>query len=106
MLLFDWVDERKTYAPMIASMMMHIDPIHNCVIALVGPAQRGLIHYYGNIKTTKVYLENDGHSCDYLIYQDRWGTPNDIGLPWSLIWEGGRAVDRSERYRLYKREAG
>ena len=106
MLLFDWVDERKTYAPMITSMMMHIDPIHNCVIAQVGPAQRGLIHYYGNIKTTKVYLENDGHSCDYLIYQDRWGAPNDIGLPWSLLWEGGRAGDRSERYRLYKREAG
>ena len=75
MLLFDWVDERKTYAPMITSMMMHIAPIHNCVIAQVGPTQRGLIHYYGNIKTTKVYLENDGHSCDYLIYQGRWKPP-------------------------------
>ena len=106
LLLFHWIDERKTYAPMVHSMMRHIDPNYDCIIAQVGPAQRGLIQYYGRIVTTDIYIEKNGQSCDYLIYQDHSEADNHIGLPWSMIWEGGRVGDRAERYRLYKREIG
>ena len=106
LLLFHWIDERKTYAPMVHSMMKHIEPNYGCIIAQVGPAQRGLIHYFGEIATTDIYIENHGQSCDYLIYQDISGADNHIGLPWHMIWEGGRTGDRVERYRLYKREIG
>ena len=106
LLLFHWIDERKTYAPMVHSMMQHIEPNYSCIIAQVGPAQRSLIHYFGGIVTTDIYLENNGQSCTYLIYQDIWDADNDIELPWHMIWEGGRAGDKVERYTLYKREIG
>lgn len=104
-LLFHWIDARKTYAPMVKSMVSNLDIERDCLITQVGPAQRGLIHYFGKIKTTDVYLDNNSQTCEYLIYQGRWDDDNHIGSPWSLIWEGGRSGDRSERYRLFKREA-
>ena len=91
---------------MVHSMMQHIEPNYSCIIAQVGPAQRSLIHYFGGIVTTDIYLENNGQSCTYLIYQDIWDADNDIELPWHMIWEGGRAGDKVERYTLYKREIG
>ena len=103
-LLFHWVDSRKTYGPMIESMTRHINPQHNCIIAQIGPAQRGLVHYFSNLETIDTYKQTEGKSCDYLIHQDRWDNDDSIDLPWRLVWEGGRPGDTAERYRLYKRE--
>jgi len=104
-LLFHWIDERKTYAPMVKSIMLQLDAEHDCIITQVGPAQRGLIQYFGGIETTNIYLDNNSQNCNYLIYQDRQDDDNHIGAPWELIWEGGRSGDRDERYRLYKRDS-
>ena len=49
-LLFHWIDERKTYAPMVKSIMLQLDAEHDCIITQVGPAQRGLIQYFGEIE--------------------------------------------------------
>jgi MFS family permease len=103
-LLFHWIDERKTYAPMVKSIMSQLDTAQDCIITQVGPAQRGLIEYFGGIKTTNIYLDNNSQHCNYLIYQDRWDDDNHIGPPWELIWQGGRSGDRSERYWLFKRD--
>ncbi len=104
LLLFHWIDGRKSYKTVFESMAASINTQYNCVIAQVGPAQRSLIHYHASIATTDVYEERDGKVCDYLIHQDQWDSQNTIGLPWLLIWEGGRSGDKSERYRLYRRE--
>ncbi len=103
-LLFHWIDERKTYAPMVRSITSNLDIERDCIITQVGPAQKGLIAYFGEIETTDIYLDNENQNCNYLVYQDRWDDDHQIGSPWSLIWEGGRPGDRTERYRLFRRE--
>jgi hypothetical protein len=55
LLLFHWIDGRKSYKTVFESMAASINTQYNCVIAQVGPAQRSLIHYHASIETTDVY---------------------------------------------------
>ena len=104
-LLFHWVDARKTYRPMVAELVAHLPDKYHCIISQdVGDAQRAMLYYFGNIVTTQVYTRSGKHDCDLLITQDLWEDENTILEPWQLIWEGSRAGDRHERYRLFKRD--
>jgi len=106
-LLFHWIDARKTYRPMALEMRAHMPKKYNCIISQdVGDAQRAMLDYFGGIVTSQIYSRAGTQSCDLLITQDRWDDDSDIGVPWQLIWEGGRAGDRNERYRLYQRTQG
>ena len=45
------------------------------------------------------------HDCPLLLLQDNAGQsePGPVGR-WKKIWEGNRAGDRSEKFRLYAKE--
>jgi 4-amino-4-deoxy-L-arabinose transferase-like glycosyltransferase len=104
LLLFDWIDARKTYRSMVIELSVHMPEKYGCVISQdVGDAQRAMLHYFGGIVTTLIYRRSPEQSCELLITQDRWEDGNTIGEPWQLLWEGGRAGDRHERFRLYER---
>ena len=104
LLLFHWIDARKTYRSMVIELSAHMPEKYGCVISQdVGDAQRAMLHYFGGIVTTLIYRRSPEQSCELLITQDRWEDGNTIGEPWQLLWEGGRSGDRHERFRLYER---
>jgi 4-amino-4-deoxy-L-arabinose transferase-like glycosyltransferase len=103
-LLFHWIDARRTYRSMVAQLVAQMPGEYECIISQgVGDAQRAMFYYFGNIITSQIYTRSGERACDLLITQDRWDDANTIGAPWQLIWEGGRAGDRHERYRLFRR---
>ncbi len=107
LLLFHWIDARKTYRSMVAEMSAQMPQQYQCIISQgVGDAQRAMLYYFANIVTSQIYTRSGERKCDVLITQDRWDDDNTIGEPWQLIWEGGRAGDRHERYRLFGRTEG
>ena len=107
LLLFHWIDARRTYRTMVVQLSSNMPEQYQCVISQdVGNAQRAMLHYFGGIVTTLIYRRSPDQSCDLLITQDRWEDGNVIGEPWQLLWEGGRSGDRHERFRLYQREDG
>jgi hypothetical protein len=103
-LLVSWIDSRKTYGPMIRDMVKNISAEHSCVLTQVGPAQQGLIEYFGRLKTSSIYPDDASNKCDYLIVQDSWDSGNTIGSPWTIVWEGGRSGDKRERFQLFRKQ--
>jgi 4-amino-4-deoxy-L-arabinose transferase-like glycosyltransferase len=104
LLLFHWIDARRTYRSMVAEMSTQVPEQHQCIISQgVGDAQRAMFYYFGNIIASQIYTRSGDRACDLLITQDRWDDANTVGAPWQLIWEGGRSGDRHERYRLFRR---
>ena len=104
LLLFHWIDARRTYRSMVAEMSAQIPDQYQCIISQgVGDAQRAMLYYFGDIVTSRIYTRSGTRKCDLLITQDRWDDASTIGAPWQLIWEGGRSGDRHERYRLFRR---
>ncbi len=73
----------------------------------LGLAQRASFAYFADLhfaSENQSILKNS--VCNYLLRQDTVPQKRADKLPpghWSLIWEGRRASDRSERFRLYRR---
>lgn len=73
----------------------------------LGLAQRASFAWFGGVHFSAV--DDDGRNldeCDYLLRQDLTRNPRPESLPagrWKLLWEGRRASDRDERYRLYRK---
>jgi 4-amino-4-deoxy-L-arabinose transferase-like glycosyltransferase len=106
-LALPWADYRKSYAAVSRQVGQQIPATAKCVDSNVSPAQRASFAYFGHVP----FAQFDGAACDYLLLQDNIrGKKNDIkplafgGGEWQLQWEGGRASDRDERFRLYKRK--
>jgi 4-amino-4-deoxy-L-arabinose transferase-like glycosyltransferase len=93
-----WIDYGKTYRPVIASLARALPTDHGCIGRRdLGPAQRALLDHFGGIRTQPAT-----NGCTWLISQ---GGPNERPpAGWSLVWEGHRPGDRSERLRLYRRQ--
>jgi 4-amino-4-deoxy-L-arabinose transferase-like glycosyltransferase len=91
-----------------------IDPLHagapgaSCVATDgLGLAQRASFAWFGGIHFSHVNYDGINiDECDYLLRQDLTRSPRDEALPpgrWKLLWEGRRAADRDERFRLYRK---
>lgn len=76
----------------------------------VGLAQRASFAWFGGVRFSIVgYDGSNVDECDYLLRQDTTRTRRADDLPpgrWRLLWEGHRASDRDERFRLYRKSAG
>ena len=99
-----WIDYRKSYTP-LAQEILHNIPAKSCINSNAGDAQRALFAYYGKLQLTP---ENK-ISCAYYLLQDSQQKPIDIAQinsqkKWIQIWQGHRAADRNERFRLYHKE--
>jgi 4-amino-4-deoxy-L-arabinose transferase-like glycosyltransferase len=106
-LALPWGDYKKSYASVARQIGQQLPPTAGCVDSNVGPAQRASFAYFGHVP----FAQFDGARCDYLLLQDSvHGKRNDdkplasVGDEWQLQWEGGRASDRDERFRLYRRK--
>ena len=73
----------------------------------LGLAQRASFAWFARVRFSQVdYAGDNIDECDYLLRQDLTRSPRDEALPqgrWKLLWEGRRAADRDERFRLYQK---
>ncbi len=102
-----WLNYSQTYAPVAKQLGASLPDRYRCVDTEgVGPAQRASFAFLGDVKFAH---PGDG-PCDYLLVQD--GGLNkkgaqikkvDGGL--TLLWQGRRAADRHELFRLFRRHS-
>ena len=98
-----WIDSAKSYAPVFTSLQKAIVGNASCIRTMnVGQSQRLLLNYHTNLKPIQSD-ESKATSCEFYLIQDERGTtrmqPSD---EWALIWQGKRAADRKESFRLYQ----
>ncbi|GGX76771.1 glycosyltransferase [Massilia dura] len=92
----------KSYATVARQAAAVLPPETDCVTSNAGPAQRASFAYFGKLPFNTV----DRPQCNVLLWQDYTrGVRRDPPGHWTLLWEGRRVSDRSERFRLYRRTA-
>ncbi|WP_334187582.1 ArnT family glycosyltransferase [Noviherbaspirillum sp.] len=100
-----WVNYGKSYSGVALQISEALPEGGACVESNVGPAQRASFAYFGNIP----FADFDDIDCDLLLLQDdnrRQDSAKRLiraDEQWRLLWEGRRASDRHERFRLYQK---
>ena len=108
-LFLPWSNYRLSYAPVARQIANHLPAGTDCILSNVSPAQRASFAYFGALpfaSMEKGKLPN----CKILLIQDHIKRPDSTEIArefrtnqWQLLWEGRRAADRNERFRLYQR---
>lgn len=102
------IDNAKSYAAVFDSLKKSLPQETTqkitCVNSLnVGKAQSYLFDYYTNI-TLQPFERTQQLNCNLYLIQDEKGTGKMTpGAEWQLIWQGKRAADRKESFRLFQR---
>lgn len=99
-----WIDSAKSYEPVFTSILKKLPGSTNCVNSLdVGQSQRMLFNYYTGINLKSVEA-NTQLECNYYLIQDERGVAKmQPGEEWKLVWQGKRAADRHESFRMFER---
>jgi 4-amino-4-deoxy-L-arabinose transferase-like glycosyltransferase len=98
-----WGNYMRSYAPVAHEMASQLPP-GSCIGSTITPAQRASFAYFSKVPFERI----DEMRCDYLLLSgsSRFKTENQIRRysdDWRLVWEGHRASERNERFRLYRR---
>lgn len=102
-----WLNYAQSYASVASEMATHMPEKYRCVDTDgVGPAQRASFAYLGKVS----FARPDDERCELLLVQDdglrrRGTTMKKIEGNLTLLWQGRRATDRHEFFRLYKRNS-
>jgi len=98
-----WIDSAKSYAPVMMNIKYAMPKHYNCLNSHeLGSAQHALLHYHANLRARAEPIASS--SCDILLIQDERGRMRlQPGDEWKLLWQGKRATDRRENFRLYRR---
>jgi hypothetical protein len=105
-LFLGWVDTGKRYRETFVSLRAALPAQRDCIASRnLGDSQRAMLYYYADVITRRAESPADTRACSLLLVQgsprvEAWVEPG-----WRKIWEGGRAGDKSERYRLYRRDS-
>lgn len=99
-----WIDNAKRYDLVMLAIKQQTQPHFACMLGKnVGRAQEALLHYYTDIRLLSTST-SEYQSCDYLLIQDERGRPKYMpGSDWQPLWEGKRAAERKESFRLFVR---
>jgi len=95
----------KSYAAVARQAAAALPADTNCVTSNAGPPQRASFAYFGKLPFSGV----GQHGCNVLLWQEATRSSVRTNLPpgkWTVLWEGRRASDRSERFRLLRRAPG
>ena len=108
-LFLPWADYRLSYAPVARQIAARLPKNTDCIVTNVSPAQRASFAYFGNLPFAPVPADKLPH-CQILLLQDHVKMRDETEIAkefrskhWQLLWEGRRAADRDERFRLYRR---
>lgn len=102
-----WLNYGKSYAGVAEQIALHLPQQYGCVATDgLGPAQRASFASMGGVQ----FARPGQLDCDYLLVQDdrlRKGLADlkKIDGTLSLLWQGRRASDRYEYFRLFKRQS-
>jgi 4-amino-4-deoxy-L-arabinose transferase-like glycosyltransferase len=103
-----WLNYGKSYASVAEKIAEKLPENYRCVIADgVGAAQRASFAYLGPVKFGAL---SDTH-CEYVLVQDtglrKKGVTalKKIDGEMTLLWQGRRASDRDESFRLFQRKS-
>ena len=102
-----WLNYAQSYATVAAEIEAHLPLDYRCVDTNdVGPAQRASFGYLGHVK----FSRDANSQCELLLVQDdglrrRGAALKKIEGDLTLLWQGRRASDRHEFFRLYKRNS-
>lgn len=103
-LLQPWVNEGKSYRPVVESLTRVLRTLPSGCMAgrELGTTQRTSLDYFAGIQTRSG--ADAERECKLLLIQTTRNTPDAAPPePWERRWEGHRAGDRNERLRLYVR---
>ncbi|MEX3934773.1 ArnT family glycosyltransferase [Paraburkholderia phymatum] len=95
------VNYSRTYKDVAEQISANLPSDYNCIAPVrLGDAQIATFAYFGDMHFS---FDED---CDVILRQDTqdFGEPSSMSnFVWKLVWEGRRAADRDERFRLYVR---
>jgi 4-amino-4-deoxy-L-arabinose transferase-like glycosyltransferase len=100
-----WLNYGQSYADVAQQINQHLPDNYRCVNARgVGAAQRASFAYLGEVQFSKTTDER----CEFLLVQDtgvrkQRAQLSVVGSEFTLLWQGRRASDRNESFRLFKR---
>lgn len=107
-LWFPWIDYGKTYRPLAGNLakVLRDNGANGCIAgAGLAEAQRASLDYFADLRTIRLDTAA-GQRCRWLLTQSTSRT--DEFSPgrshWRKVWEGNRPGDKSEKFRLYRRE--
>ncbi|MBE0621853.1 MAG: glycosyltransferase family 39 protein [Burkholderiales bacterium] len=105
LLWLPWIDYGKSYRPVARSLQASLPKYHACIISRgLGDAQRAAFDYHAGIVTQRAE-SGARRDCTLLLTQDNSGRREaSPGASWKKIWEGHRAGDRVEKFRLYVKD--
>ncbi|WP_027865505.1 ArnT family glycosyltransferase [Massilia alkalitolerans] len=96
----------KSYAGVAQQIAATLPHDADCIETNVNPAQRASLAYFGRLPFTTLA----GGRCNYVLLQDSIKNRDDDKLARrygvrgsTVLWEGRRASDRDERFRLLQR---
>lgn len=105
LLWLPWIDYGKSYRKVAQALQASLPKHPGCIASQrLGEAQRAAFDYHAGIVTERTEI-GARHDCRLLLIQDNAGQPEPgpVGH-WKKIWEGNRAGDRTEKFRLYTKE--
>ncbi|PLZ03647.1 UDP phosphate-alpha-4-amino-4-deoxy-L-arabinose arabinosyl transferase [Burkholderia sp. WAC0059] len=95
------VNYSRTYRDVAQQIASHLPEDYTCISPVrLGDAQIATFAYFGKMRFS---FDED---CDVILRQDSQDFSDPSAMPnfvWKLVWEGRRAADRDERFRLYVR---
>ena len=96
----------KSYENVARQLAAKVAEAPGCVDSNLAPAQRAAFAYHGRLP----FAGLQGDQCAYLLLQYSLKKKDESAVlsRWRLgksevVWEGHRAADRDERFRLYRR---
>lgn len=94
------IDYGKSYRRLTQELVQHL-PRSGCIASRgLGPSQKASLDYFAGVRTVE-----RGHCPTLLVLTTGRGVEISPGREWRKLWEGRRAGDRFEHFRLYRRES-
>lgn len=101
-----YLDSRRSYRAMIENLDAHL-PAQGCVASRnLGDPQRALLFYFAGFATVREETHEQADCPALLVQYGAIVGPSPTLAGWHVTWEGRRRGDATERYVLYRKDAG
>lgn len=98
------INYSRSYRPVANQLSTYLPKTYRCIVPIdLGDAQFTSFAYFAHLR-----FSTASQRCDWVIRQDQRDNIDPFASKtnqWELVWEGRRAADRRERFRLYQRKS-
>jgi hypothetical protein len=98
-----WLDTAKGYRDVFAEARSHVPADASCIfVEGFGESERAMAAYY--LPSPPHARMHEGGSCPVLLWRGKAGRAQRVlESGWLPVWEGHRAGDTAERFRIFVR---